>query len=101
MRSKLRHRCAKPSESQRSKSLFRLKNAPKKPTQNTVAKRITGQEKVECGYRFDNFLQRPAFRPLGKFFAIRRRSQIVQTPFWNKISGLSNAGCAQVNILVP
>ena len=45
-RAKLRLRSAKPSESQRSRSRFRLKNARKQPTQNTAAKkasaRVTG-----------------------------------------------------------
>jgi hypothetical protein len=45
----LRLRSAKPSESQRSGSGFRWRNAPRQPTQNTFAKKLMRQEDVDSG----------------------------------------------------
>jgi hypothetical protein len=52
----------KPSEPQRSRSQFRMRNAPKLPTQNIAAKRRAGQEGVDSDYLFGKFLRLPGFR---------------------------------------
>src|SRR3974390_3033447 len=47
---KFRLRSAKPLESQRSRSRFHWRNAPKQPTQNTAAKKRAGWEDVYFDY---------------------------------------------------
>jgi hypothetical protein len=54
---KLRLRSAQQSALRRSRSRFRYRNAPNKPTQNIVAKKIANQAGVDFGYLFYNFLQ--------------------------------------------
>ena len=55
-------RFAKPSEPQRSRSRFCLRNAHRPATQNTVAKKQAGQEDADSDYLFGSFLQLLAFR---------------------------------------
>jgi hypothetical protein len=55
-RPKLRLRFAKPAESQRSRSRFHWRPAPKQPTRNIVAKKRAHQEDVDSDYLFGNRL---------------------------------------------
>jgi hypothetical protein len=50
----LRLHLAKPSESQRSRSRFRWRNALKLPTQNIAAKKRVHWETMESDYLFGN-----------------------------------------------
>jgi hypothetical protein len=62
-RLKLSLHFARLSESQRSRSRLRYKNAQKQPTQNTAGKEPVPQEDVDSDYPFGNRFQRLAFRP--------------------------------------
>src|SRR5208282_276191 len=73
-RRKLRLRSAKPSESQRSRSRFHCRNAPKQLTQNTIAKKQAGQEDTDSDYLFGDCSQRAVSR-----FGCGKSSVIKQT----------------------
>src|SRR6266481_1046460 len=70
---KSRLRSAQPSESQRTRSRSRWRNAPKPPTQNTIAKKRARQESMGSDYRFANFLQHSAFRSTDNKANLSRR----------------------------
>jgi NAD(P)-dependent dehydrogenase (short-subunit alcohol dehydrogenase family) len=48
--------------SQRNRSRFHWRSAPKQPTRNTVARKRAGQEDVDFDYLFGNFLRLSFFR---------------------------------------
>src|SRR5208337_1626240 len=73
-RPKLRLHFAPPSESQRSRSRFHSRNAPKQPTQNTIAKKQAGQEDTDSDYLFGDCSQRAVSR-----FGCGKSSVIKQT----------------------
>src|SRR5208282_5860956 len=73
-RPKLRLRFAQPSESQRSRSRFHSRNAPKQLTRNTIAKKQAGQEDTDSDYLFGDCSQRAVSR-----FGCGKSSVIKQT----------------------
>ena len=58
MKPKLRPSSAQPSESQRSRSRFHCRNAPKQLTRNTIAKKQAGQGDTNSDYVFGDCSQR-------------------------------------------
>ena len=72
-RPKLKFRFAQPSESQRSRSRFRSRNAPKEPTQNIAGEKGAGQEDVDS----DSYIASPLRSPPSYYRALIKLSRAI------------------------